>query len=71
MKNRYYVVMSVVWQYGVIPPYWKRGLVVPVWKGKDDQQYCNNYRDIILLSEAAKVFAKMLLMGIRFHLLDI
>ena len=64
-----HAVLTAVWQSGTIPPDWKRGLVVPIWKGKGDRQDCNNYRGITLLSVPGKVFAHILLMRMRGHLL--
>ena len=62
-------VLTAVWQTGTIPPDWKRGLVIPIWKGKGDRQDCNNYRGITLLSVPGKVFAHILLVRVRSHLL--
>ena len=69
MIHGLHAVLSAVWRSGTIPPDWRRGLVVPIWKGKGDRQDCNNYRGITLLSVPGKVFAHLLLMRIRSHLL--
>jgi len=58
-------VMCSVWNTGIIPIDCKRGLVVPIWKGKDDRQDCNNYRGVTLLSVLGKVFAWIILDGVR------
>ena len=63
-------VVTAVWQSGTIPLDWKRGLVTPIYKGKGDQQDCNNYRGITLLSVPGKVFAHLLLARCRDHLLE-
>ena len=52
-----HAVLCSAWNTGIIPTDWKRGLVVPLWKGKGDRQDCNNYRGVMLLSVAGKVFA--------------
>ena len=63
-------VLCAVWESGIIPPDWIKGLVVPIWKGKGDQQDCNNYRGVTLLSVPGKVLAQLLLSRIRDHLLS-
>ena len=55
---------------GIIPTDWKRGLVVPLWKGKGDHQDCNNYRGVMLLSVPGKVFARINLHRVRYHLCE-
>ena len=66
-----HAVISAVWQSGTIPPDWKKGLVVPIWKGKGDRHDCNNYRGVTLLSVPGKVFARLLLLRVRDHLLKL
>ena len=63
-------ILSSAWNTGIIPTDWKRGLVVPLWKGKGDRQDCNNYGGVMLLSERGKVFARIILDGVRHHLLE-
>ena len=65
-----HAVLCSAWNTGIIPTDWKRGLVVPLWKGKGDLQDCNNYRGVMLLSVAGKVFARIILDRVRYHLLE-
>ena len=44
---------------GVFPQKMKTALVIPVFK-KDDNQVCNNYRRISLLSNISKIFEKLI-----------
>ena len=39
-----------------------------LWKGKGDHQDCNNYRGVTLLSVLGKVFAQLIIEGVRQHL---
>ena len=58
--------------YGIQVPFFlagKRVLVVPIWKNKGNRQDCNNYREITLLIVPEKMFAHLLLMRVRSHLL--
>ena len=54
----------------IIPTDWKRSFVVPLWKGKGDRQDCNNFRGVMLLSVPGKVFALIIIDGVRYHLLE-
>ena len=65
-----HAVLCSAWNTGVIPTDWKRGLVVPLWKGKGDRQDCNNDRWVTLLSVQGKVFARIILVRVRHHLLE-
>ena len=62
-------VLCFVWNTGIIPTDWMRGLVVYHWKGRDDRQYCKNYRGVTLLSVPGKVFAQIIPDRVRHHLL--
>ena len=65
-----HVVLCSAWNTSIIPTDWKRGLVVPLWKGKGYRQDCNNNRGVTLLSVPGKVFAQIILDGVRHHLLE-
>ena len=65
-----HAVLCSAWNTGINPTDWKRGLVVPLWKGKGDRQDCNNHRGVTLLSLPCKVFARIILYGVRHHLLE-
>ena len=68
MIRRLHAVLTAVWHSGTIPSHWKKGLIIPIWKGRGDDQDCNNYRGITLLSALGKVLAHLLLMLIHSHL---
>ena len=65
-----HAVLCSAWNTGIIPTDWKRGLVVPLWKGKGDRLDCNNYRGVTLLSVPGKVFARIIIDGVRNNLLE-
>ena len=65
-----HAVLCSAWNTGIIPTDWTRGLVVPLWKGKGDRQDCNNYRGVTLLSVPGKVFARIIIDGVRHRLLE-
>ena len=65
-----HAVLCSTWNTGIIPTDWKRGLVVPLWKGKGDRQDCNKYRGVTLLSVLGKVFSRIILDWVRYHLLE-
>ena len=66
----FHAVLCSAWKTGIIPTDRKRGLVVPLWKRKGDRQDCNNYRGVTLLSVPGKVFARIIIDGVRHHLLE-
>ena len=53
-----------VWRMERIPTDWFRAIIVPIFK-KKDKTVCNNYRGIILLCHAEKLFASIILQRIR------
>ena len=65
-----HAVLCSAWNTGNISTDWKMVLVVPLWKGKGDRQDCNNYRGVTLLSVPGKVFARIILDGVRHNLLE-
>ena len=65
-----HAVLCSAWNTGIIPTDWKRGLVVPLWKENGEQQDCNNYRGVVLLSVPGKVFARIILDRVCHHLLE-
>ena len=65
-----HAVLCSDWNTGIIPTNWKRGLVVPLWKGKGGYQDCSNYQEVTLLSAPGKVFAQIIIDGVRQHLLE-
>jgi len=52
-------VINVSWKTGKAPKDWQQGIVIPLFK-KGDHRECSNYRGITLLSQAGKVYAKVL-----------
>ena len=65
-----HAVLCSAWNTGFIPTDWKSGLVVHLWKGKGDRKDCNNYRGVTLLSVQGKVFARIIIDGVRRPLLE-
>jgi exonuclease III len=57
-------VINVAWLTGKAPKDWQQGIVIPLFK-KGDHRECSNYRGITLLSQAGKVYAKVLEMRCR------
>ena len=51
-------IINVAWKTGKAPKDWQQGIVVPLFK-KGDHRECSNYRGITLLSQAGKVYAKI------------
>ena len=45
---------------GAVPEDWRSVVVVPLCKGKGERTECKNYRCIILLSVAGKIYAGIL-----------
>ena len=37
-----------------------QSIIIPIWKRKGDRRECSQYRDISLLSQPSKVFARIL-----------
>ena len=65
-----YTILCSAWNTGITHIDWKRGLVFPRCKAKSDRQDCNNYRGVVMLSVLGKVFAWIILHGVRHHLLE-
>ena len=59
-----------VWFSKQLPKIWLEGTILPLWKSKGSRADCSTYRGITLLSIPAKVFARVLLVRIRNHLLS-
>lgn len=59
-----------VWDNGEAPDDWKKSIIVPFYKGKGSRRECKNYRCITLLSFSGKIFASILLSGVKNHLLS-
>ena len=49
------------WESGELPQDFKDALIVNIYKCKGDRQDHSNYRGILLLATASKIFAKILL----------
>ena len=50
---------------GVVPEDWRSAVIVPLYKGKGERNECKNYRGISLLSVVGKIYAGILLDGVR------
>jgi sorting nexin-29 len=53
-----------------LPQQWKESIIVPIYK-KGDKNYCNNYRDVSLLSTAYKILYNILLAGLTRYVKEI
>lgn len=51
--------LGQIWKEGIIPTEWKKGIIVPLYK-REDQEEVGNYRGILLLCTAYKVYAEIL-----------
>ena len=56
-----------IWSEEKIPEEWKKGLLIKLPK-KGDLSYCKNWRGIILLNMASKVFCRVILERIKIAL---
>ena len=45
---------------------WRQSIIIPIWKRKGDRRECSQYRDISLLSQSSKVFARILEKRIKY-----
>lgn len=51
--------LGQIWKEGIIPSEWKKGIIVPLYK-RENQEEVGNYRGILLLRIAYKVYAEIL-----------
>ena len=54
------IIFNKIWQTGECPTPWTQSLIITLQK-KDNQQLCQNYRTISLISHPSKVILRMLL----------
>ena len=59
-------VCRAVWTDGIAPMECRQSIVIHIWKRKGDRRECSQYRDINLLSQLSKVFARILEKRIRY-----
>ena len=59
-----YRVLRAVWRERRTPEDWKKGIIVPIFKN-GSRKICKNYRGVILMCHAAKMFEKILEKRIR------
>jgi hypothetical protein len=54
-----------IWQSGKVLAEWKEGIIVSLYKGYGGKSDCRSYRPITLLSVPGKMFAHVVLAGIK------
>jgi hypothetical protein len=59
LKQRIYKLIIMIWEKEQLPNQWNEGIICPLYK-KRDRLDCTNYRPIILLNVAYKIFAIIL-----------
>jgi hypothetical protein len=59
LKQRIYGLITMIWEEEQLPSQWNEGIICPVYK-KGNRLDCKNYRPIILLNVAYKIFAIIL-----------
>ena len=65
--SRLHQLITNAWVMGSVPQAWKDANIVTIYK-KGDRTDCGNYRGISLLSEAGKIFARILLNRLSTHI---
>jgi hypothetical protein len=58
-------IFNVAWHERKVPLDWQRAVIIPLWKNKGNKRDCETYRGISLLSQAGKMFAKIIESRIR------
>ena len=59
LKQRLYKLISKIWDEERVPDQWNEGIIYPIFK-RGDRLNCDNYRPIMLLNIAYKIFAIIL-----------
>ncbi|BHF58315.1 hypothetical protein SprV_0100126700 [Sparganum proliferum] len=57
-----------MWRQGEVPQDFKDATTVHLYKQEDDRQLCDSYRGISLLKIVGKIFARILLNRLNYHL---
>lgn len=59
IRKGFIELLRQVWNSGTCPEEWRTGVIVPIFK-KGDQDRAENYRGILLLCTAYKVYADII-----------
>jgi hypothetical protein len=56
LQSEIHKLINFIWNKKELPDRWKESIIVPIYK-KSDEKYCNNYREISLLSTSHKILS--------------
>ena len=62
-------VLNKIWNEGRIPTEWGKAIICPIHK-KGDRRECGNYRGIVLLVGASKIYGRILERRLRYRVED-